>query len=99
MRRLSSMKITSREGMTEVDGIWTSGGDGPWRLDANGVDTAFALNPNATGVYWIGYADGTQESFVAKYCGKAVDQPLRVRLKQHIADSTNARIKGALAKG
>jgi hypothetical protein len=88
------MRIDDYEALERWDFRWPTQGDGPWRLRAEQIELAFGQNKGAIGVYWIGYAPQSNHgSFQAKYCGKAVRQPLYRRLLQHARSSSNATIR------
>ncbi|HEY3441618.1 MAG TPA: hypothetical protein VGK29_12725 [Paludibaculum sp.] len=92
------MRFDSYETLSAWDFIWPDHGDGPWLLVFDGIEEALGANRSAIGVYWIGYSSGTnQSSFVPKYCGKSVKQPLYRRLRQHARRSSNALIRAHLA--
>lgn len=78
------MRIASRQQLEAWDLSWPVTELGPWPLTPAGMDAALQASPSAIGVYWIGTSPrGTHGTFKAKYCGKAVHQPLLKRLKQH----------------
>lgn len=83
------MRILNQEELVAWDLRWPKGEPGPWRLSAALIDEALSSRPTAIGVYWIGSCDGSHASFQARYCGKAVDQPLRSRLMQHASGRGN----------
>lgn len=78
------MRILTRHQLETWDLRWPANEPGPWLLALTQVDSALQARPAAIGVYWIGFSTtGMHATFTAKYCGKAVDQPLRMRLRQH----------------
>jgi hypothetical protein len=83
------VKINSYEQLRRWNFSWPPRGDGPWQLTSTGIDSALGGKRTAIGVYWIGYSqNGSHLSFLPKYCGKAVKQPLYVRLNQHVRNSS-----------
>lgn len=87
------MRILNRRQLESWDLSWPATEPGPWLLIPAEVDIALAARPSATGVYWIGFSPtGTHSAFRAKYCGKAVNQPLRKRLKQHASGKGNMHV-------
>lgn len=84
------MRISSQRQLETWDLRWPPTESGPWPLTAAQVDEALRAMPSAIGVYWIGCSPtGTHATFKARYCGKAVEQPLRARLKQHASGRGN----------
>lgn len=91
------MLILNRRQLVTWDLCWPAAEPGPWRLAPEEVDAALRKRPLAIGVYWIGSSsNGTHSAFKAKYCGKAVDQTLRTRLKQHASGRGNAHVANHL---
>ena len=87
------MQILNRRQLETWDLSWPTTEPGPWALTPEEVDTVFKKRPLAIGVYWIGSSPkGTHTTFRPKYCGKAVDQPLRARLKQHASGRGNTHV-------
>ncbi len=87
------MQILNRRQLETWDLRWPANEPGPWLLTPAEVDAAFRARPSAIGVYWIGSSPtGTHIAFRAKYCGKAVDQPLKVRLRQHASGRGNPHV-------
>ncbi|NUR24042.1 hypothetical protein [Frateuria sp.] len=83
--------------LNKWDLAWPRHEAGPWELDRQGIQKAFRTKQTAIGVYWIGFCPtGTHGSFTEKYCGKAVLQPLHVRLGQHAIHSHNECIRTRL---
>jgi len=96
--RRGAVLINNYEQLKRWNFIWPSRGDGPWELTVHGIDKALGKNQSAIGVYWIGYSScGNHATFQAKYCGKAVRQPLYGRLNQHVRKSSNEMIRKHLA--
>ena len=87
------MRILTRKQLESWDLTWPDDDGGPWELSDKEVVKALGASRAAIGVYFIGYSDGSHKGFQLKYCGKAVDQPLFDRLKQHISDSSNSVIR------
>lgn len=84
------MRILNRRQLETWDLRWSATEAGPWLLTPAEVRAALGARPSAIGVYWIGLSPtGTHITFRAKYCGKAVDQPLGARLKQHAGGRGN----------
>lgn len=90
------MKINDYDQLQRWTFNWPTG-DGPWLLNEQGISTALGQNRTALGVYWIGYSSGSHASFDARYCGKAVRQPLFKRLNQHVRRSSNQEVKRHLS--
>jgi hypothetical protein len=92
------VKIESFEQLKDWNLEWPTGKKvGPWGLSEAGIKQALGSNRFAIGVYWIGHSpQGSHSSFQAKYCGKAVLQPLFVRLNQHVKQSHNKAINDHL---
>jgi hypothetical protein len=87
------MRISNRQQLEKWDLSWPAKEPGPWPLTPAGIDAAFRAKPFAIGVYWIGLLPLVHHSvFDAKYCGKAVLQPLRERLKQHAKGNGNSGV-------
>ena len=87
------MRILNRRQLETWDLRWPAIEPGPWLLTSAEVDAVLGTRPSAIGVYWIGSSPmGTHLTFRAKYCGKAVDQPLRTRLKQHASGRGNPHV-------
>ena len=87
------MRISNRQQLEKWDLTWPRNEPSPWRLSAEEIDLALKSKPSAIGVYWIGLSTmGTHATFKAKYCGKAVDQPLLQRLKQHASGRGNPQV-------
>ena len=93
------MKIDSLKQLTAWNLSWSASEPGPWELNVQGLQQALGSNQLAKGVYWISEPARTHATFRAKYCGKAVLQPLIVRLTQHVTGSHNPHIKSRLASG
>ena len=92
------MKISTMEQLKRWRFNWPKTGAGPWSLSKDSVNSAFAQNRSAIGVYWIGPGSIVNPlSFQPKYCGKAVRQSLCTRLNQHVANSSNRHIREYLA--
>ncbi len=88
------MRINSFEQLKKWDLTWPAKEPGPWELNPAGVQAALGKYLKAIGVYWLGYSsDGKHASFIARYCGKAVRQPLIERLGQHVNNSHNAFVR------
>lgn len=84
------MRILNRRQLETWDLRWPTTEPGPWHLTPTEVDAALSARPLAIGVYWIGSSPiGTHTTFSAKYCGKAVDQSLKMRLRQHASGRGN----------
>ena len=90
------MRIENVEQLKAWDLRWPAREAGPFELNFGGIQQALGSNTSVLGVYWIGYSGGTHASFRAKYCGKAVQQPLFARLRQHVSCSHNSSIKNHL---
>ena len=87
------MRILNRRQLETWDLSWPATEPGPWLLTPAGVDAALVARPSAIGVYWIGSSPTrTHTTFRAKYCGKAVNQPLRTRLTQHASGRGNLHV-------
>jgi len=87
------MRILNQRQLEDWDLRWPATEPGPWLLSIAEVDAALRARPTAIGVYWIGSSPmGTHSTFTAMYCGKAVDQPLRMRLRQHASGRGNPHV-------
>jgi hypothetical protein len=87
------MRILNRRQLETWDLRWPATEPGPWHLTPAEVEGALSARPLAIGVYWIGSSlMGTHITFRAKYCGKAVDQPLKTRLLQHASGRGNPHV-------
>ncbi len=87
------MRILTRRQLETWDLRWPAAGPGPWPLTPAGVNEALGARVGAIGVYWIGTSPkGTHVTFAARYCGKAVDQPLKARLLQHASGRGNPHV-------
>ena len=93
------MRILNRKQLENWNLTWPRNEPGPWRLSLEEIDLALKSKPFAIGVYWIGLSTkGTHSTFKAKYCGKAVEQPLLQRLKQHASGRGNPQVAIHLRK-
>jgi hypothetical protein len=90
------MRISSRRDLDRLD-KWKGS---PLRIlnQSNVEDVLGGKDGDAIGVYFLGHsANGSHDSFVLRYVGKAVDQPLHDRLLQHVKGSHNPHVRKALA--
>jgi hypothetical protein len=87
------MRISTHKQLEGWNLHWDNRNRGPWELTNTGIEAALGNHKTAIGIYFMGYSNGTHREFKLKYCGKAVDQPLYVRLSQHVKGSHNPHIR------